>query len=285
MKNRVILYPYKVASNSTLELQRAINNSNILPRPTMRVKPDGAYIPRNTDVIVNWGNSNAPSTWSLHNQTVLNHPVHVAMAANKLNTFEALNEVRIKTPEYTTDIQEASVWLRDGFTIIERHTLTGHSGAGIRIVRPLERAYEIGEGNMLSPCPLYVQYKKKRSEYRVHVFNGTVLFVQEKRRERERERTADESLIRSHQNGWVFCRTDIIYPTIHHESALHHLARSAVTALGLDFGAVDIIYNERENTYYVLEINTAPGLEGQSIEDYKNAILNYIEELNGNAQS
>ena len=39
--------------------------------------------------------------------------------------------------------------------------------------------------------------------------------------------------------------------------------------LGLDFGAVDVIWNEHESKAYVLEINTAPGLEGSTVEDYK----------------
>jgi D-alanine-D-alanine ligase-like ATP-grasp enzyme len=37
---------------------------------------------------------------------------------------------------------------------------------------------------------------------------------------------------------------------------------------GLDFGAVDVIWNAQKEKPYVLEINTAPGLEGQTIADY-----------------
>jgi D-alanine-D-alanine ligase-like ATP-grasp enzyme len=36
----------------------------------------------------------------------------------------------------------------------------------------------------------------------------------------------------------------------------------------LDFGAVDIIYNAKRNECYVLEVNTAPGLEGTTVEKY-----------------
>ena len=43
-------------------------------------------------------------------------------------------------------------------------------------------------------------------------------------------------------------------------------ATKAVAALGLDFGAVDVIYNEKYGRAYVLEVNTAPGLgEGIAI--------------------
>ena len=47
-------------------------------------------------------------------------------------------------------------------------------------------------------------------------------------------------------------------------------------AVGLKIGAVDIIWNELENKCYVLEINTAPGLEGTTLVKYTEAILKEI---------
>jgi D-alanine-D-alanine ligase-like ATP-grasp enzyme len=40
----------------------------------------------------------------------------------------------------------------------------------------------------------------------------------------------------------------------------------------LDFGAVDVIWNEKQQRAYVLEVNTAPGLEGQTVDDYARGI-------------
>lgn len=74
-------------------------------------------------------------------------------------------------------------------------------------------------------------------------------------------------LIRNHANGFVFCRDNIIEP-----SDLRDVAIQAVTALGLDFGAVDVIWNEHYNKCYALEVNTAPGLEGTTLERYTNKI-------------
>ena len=54
-------------------------------------------------------------------------------------------------------------------------------------------------------------------------------------------------------------------------------AIKAVEALDLDFGAVDII-ETRQGEIFVLEVNTAPGLEGKTVESYGNAILNFIKE-------
>ena len=33
-------------------------------------------------------------------------------------------------------------------------------------------------------CPLYVKYKKKKAEYRVHVFDGKIMDVQQKKKRR-----------------------------------------------------------------------------------------------------
>jgi len=58
------------------------------------------------------------------------------------------------------------------------------------------------------------------------------------------------------------------------------LALQACQALGLNSGAVDIIWNEKENKCYVLEVNTAPGIEGTTCKKYTNEI---IESLTSNA--
>ena len=45
-------------------------------------------------------------------------------------------------------------------------------------------------------------------------------------------------------------------------------AVAAVVALGLDFGAVDVVYNVKEQKAYVLEVNSAPGLSGTTLDKY-----------------
>ena len=57
-------------------------------------------------------------------------------------------------------------------------------------------------------------------------------------------------------------------------TGLRDISRDAVTALGLEFGAVDIIYNDKSKKLFVLEVNTAPGIEGATVTKYKDAILN-----------
>ena len=69
--------------------------------------------------------------------------------------------------------------------------------------------------------------------------------------------------IRSHKNGFIYQRQGIDVPMACRGAALACLAKT-----GLDFGAVDVIFT-KEGKAYVLEVNSAPGLSGTTIEDYK----------------
>lgn len=180
----------------------------------------------------------------------------VALASNKLSTFRALeNKDGIRIPLFTTDRSVAAGWIRDGVVVVCRTQLSGHSGAGIVL-----SSTEDG----LVDAPLYVQYIKKQQEFRVHVAFGEVIDVQEKRKRKELpEDFATNFQIRNHQTGWVYCREDIEVP-----DGMLEMGVQVVRELGLEFGAVDIIYNAKQNACYCLEVNTAPGLEGSTVDKY-----------------
>ena len=80
--------------------------------------------------------------------------------------------------------------------------------------------------------------------------------------------------IRNHANGWVYARAEIAPP----EELLSSAAK-AVKLLGLDFGAVDIGHRVIDNKFFVFEVNTAPGLEGTTLDKYSKAIYNYYRSL------
>lgn len=248
----VKLYPYKMASNSAKVLAESLNAT--------RVRENGTYRYRQSHVIINWGNPRTPA-WHHPSTRYLNNPAAIQNAACKLRSFTAFQAGQVSIPAFTTDAQVAGQWLSEGQVVVGRSVLNGSGGAGITVYDPASPA----------PLPLsdrdrlWVKYKKKRHEYRVHVFLGEVLFVQQKRKRAGVER--DTTKIRNLANGYVFCRENV---TCH--DMVKAEAIKAVAALGLDFGAVDVIWNHREQMAYVLEVNTAPGLEGQSIIDYTNAI-------------
>jgi len=251
----ISIYPYKLASQSARAL--AMGLSSVLPYRPLLVRPDGRFKPRRDSLVINWGSSTEPN-WIFNQGHDLNAPVYIALAANKLDSFKCFTQFNVSHPLWTESKDVAQNWINDGSVVIVRHLLTGHSGQGIEIIQ---------EGEVPT-APLYTKYKKKRAEYRVHVFKGEVIDTCQKKKSTEANNSGSiNTFIRNHVNGWVFCRDGII-PSPPREK----LAIRAVEALGLDFGAVDIIYNESEDTNYVLEVNTAPGIVGQTLTKYVEAI-------------
>lgn len=259
--SRLVVYPYKMGSRSAKNLAAKV--TTIIQHKVRRVRETGRYRPKLRSIILNWGNQRGP-IWE-RTGTWINNPRNVILASNKHSAFTIFKREGIPTPEWTADAAVAQQWLNDGAMVLSRKLLNSHSGRGIVINNPTE-------SNNLVRAPLYVKYKKKRREFRVHVFNDQVIDLAEKRKFRTERR--DESfvgLIRNHGNGWAFCRDSIVEP-----AGLRELALASVRALGLSFGACDIIWNEREDKCYTLEVNTAPGLEGTTLERYSRAVAEYV---------
>lgn len=245
------LFPYKIGSVSAKRLARTLG--------ILRVSP--SYNARRKDVIINWGNSHPPHFKWMDED--LNKPHAIALASNKLHTFSELickgfNDL----PKFTTELHDAEDWINNGYTVYCRTILRGHSGNGIVIADRLDK---------LVRAPLYTVKTKHKHEYRVHVFRDQILDVQQKKKRLE---SIGGSGIRNHSNGWVYARAEIA-PT----EELLSSARRAVNLLGLDFGAVDIGHRLIDNKLFVFEVNTAPGIEGTTLDKYAKAIYNYYRSL------
>lgn len=237
--SRAKLYPYKMGSHSASSLAEKLG--------IKQIKHTGAAL-QVRGLVINWGASAIART--VHTAALLNDPFMVRRAGNKLTAFQELSrDETINLPLWTTDAEVAKTY----GVVVCRTVLNGHSGRGIVVA---ERNEDI------VPAPLYTQYIKKISEFRVHVVRGEVIDIQQKRKRADFEGETNTK-IRNHQNGWVYCRENLESPADLQEQAL-----KAVAALGLDFGAVDLIYNQRAHKSYVLEVNTAPGLEGTTLEKY-----------------
>lgn len=206
--------------------------------------------------IINWGAGTLPDQ-VMACQRVLNKPDAIRKASNKLKSFELFQEAGVTIPPFFTSKEPALEFMGAGQanSIVCRTQLNGHSGAGIII------ASNPGE---LVDAPLYTAYVKKQEEYRYHVFMGQVVDIQRKARKRDVPDDAVNWQVRNLDGGFIFAREGVVASPVASEEAI-----KAVGALGLDFGAVDLIYNAREDKYYVLECNTAPGLSGTTLDGYK----------------
>lgn len=247
------IYSHSKHSNGCKNLSEALN--------IFRIKHTSSkFKGRENKIIINWGASVLSSEISKCN--VLNKAEAVSIAQNKLSLFELLSENKnINIPEFTTDINTAKGWIDNAKTVVARELLRGSSGRGIKIVIDKKE---------LKHAPLYTQYIPKKEEYRVHIVDGKVIDIQKKGIKTDYPKEEINWKVRVHDNGFIYMREGINIP--------EDIPRQALLAFNkteLDFGAVDVIYNDKKSKAYVLEINTAPGLEGITIQKYKEAFESY----------
>lgn len=254
------ILPYKNGSNSVDLLKQKLGSRSI--------KIQGSqFQPKKGRLIINWGN-NTVYPFTLKENT-LNYPENVQKATNKISCFNALDD-RVPIPLFTTDHEEAMDWLCDeGDTLVARHSVTGMGGAGIQLIEPGTRIAEQYANNSRK-APLYTVYMPKKHEYRVHYIDGVgMVKMQKKLRRLEVPNELVNWKIRNINNGFIFGVVNNDEEDMERVISLIDIAKVTIKTLGLDFGAVDILYNVKHNKYAVIEVNTAPGLCDDTAERYK----------------
>lgn len=213
--------------------------------------------------VLNWGSSVVPDEVLKCN--ILNHPEKIKLAANKLSFFKTVsNHYPDLLPPWTEFYNTAVDWVGEGFKVCARTILNGHSGAGIVLMSK--------DDEVFPKAPLYVRYIPKVEEYRVHVVLGNVIDVQRKTLSKDKleELGIDaENInwkIRNLANGFIYQRANV-----NPNQEVLDASVKIVQCLGLDFGAVDVIVGKKDGKTYVLEVNTAPGLTGSTVESYVKA--------------
>lgn len=104
------------------------------------------------------------------------------------------------------------------------------------------------------PATHFMEFIDAPREYRVHIFNGKSIRISEKAHTAFHEYTT-------------------VKPN-HDVTHVRKAAKQAVKALGLDFGAVDVLANDEQA--WVLEVNTAPGLGGSMPKLYAETFNKYM---------
>ncbi len=186
---KIRIEPYKTWSGGARALGR---KCGILRTTAQQVRKHGDF-----NFIINWGRSERR-----FNGHYINEPEKVRIASNKLLCVEVFSEAHIPCPESTTSRDVADGWLTDGTTVIARTLLRASGGRGIHLCDP-------ETDQTLRKAPLYTKYVKKTDEYRVHVWQGEVIDVQQKRRNTA---VADGDInwqIRNHDNGFIYARDDV----------------------------------------------------------------------------
>lgn len=230
-------------------------------------------------LVVNWGSTAHPK-WLEDRRFQLsprfaNHADHVAAAINKLTFFQLASRIDgVPLLPWTDSKDEALAWIGKGKPAVCRTRLDGSSGRGITLARTAEE---------LVDAPLYTRYYPKTHEFRVHVFDGNVIDLTQKKLKGADNGDTGSRFIRSLDNGWVHAHSDICLL----DSGKDTISKACVVlvaGMGLTFGAVDVMAILEGNTdggralksFKICEVNTGPGLENTiTIEAYKKAILKY----------
>jgi len=244
---RFRILPYKQGSRSAKALATELGGK------VLKLE-NSKYIAKPDDVVINWGNSHT----GIDCNRLLNWGPSTEKCSNKLKFFTQFNGDLDLIPKFWTNKEDIP---DEAYPVLARQSLTGHSGAGIRWC------------NDSSDCvdaPLYTRYIKKSDEYRVHIGKYDLILIQRKARVLSCDNP--DWVVRNHANGFIYQRTDVNPPDCVTDVAL----KVFDSMEGLDFGAVDVIYNKHYDRAWVLEINTAPGLVGSTVKDYANYFTTYF---------
>lgn len=225
-----------------------------------------------SDRVINWGISR-PNR-STGTVPVANLPNKVKFAVNKKVFFDKFKSVA-RIPPFTTDVEEALKWVEAGDTVMARCLTNSKGGKGI-VFHDDEKDFE----EFLS-APLYTKYIKKKYEFRLHFskFGGIHHFDQQQKKVRKLDLKGNpvdiknvDYRVQSYRNGFVFCRNEVEIPP---DVILQ--GTKIFEASELDFVAMDIIYNHHKGEAYVLEMNTAPGIEGTTLLNYTKELKKFLE--------
>jgi len=250
-----VIYSYNQGSQGAVALAKAMDIKRL------RHGGKSKWVGGKGKELINWGASEIPEQFAEGGTRIINPPWHVSRMSNKLTAFEVFRKAGVRIPECTSSLGQAQKWLGEGFTVFARTVLSGHSGIGIIMMEPEHI------DTHQTQARLYTKYIPKNDEFRVHVVGDKVILVQRKGLKEEFKGDDVNWKIRNLANGFIFARNNIQTPQDVIDQAL-----LAIRSSGLDFGAVDVIWNAKRAQAYVLEINTAPGLVGTTVEDYAKAL-------------
>lgn len=294
-----------------------VTGKNLVEKLTEKLNSDmfeisgGILMPENADIVICYGTKTREDTVFDSNVKVLNHPNTIRINRNKLAALDKMLYGEVNVP-YFTELPEGIDDSEIIYPVIVR-TKYHQGGRGLAMCTSPEQVSDlitnydnVGFGYIQELIPF-------KQEYRIHVFNGKIIraaiknvqtnpidswkAIYKEKAEIAAERNGVELnidtvnillksivkdltfpnlLVKSNKNGWRFSRiavgdvnTDIIA-----------IAKKAVVAIGLDFGAVDcaIDYDERA---WVIEVNTGPGLQGGTLTSYVETLEEYIDPSTG----
>lgn len=219
------------------------------------------------DLFIRWGTTEVFN--NIRYTKELNSLEAVLRTSNKLEMLQTLVAANVATLEFSNDpAQLTSLADREGNVYIRNK---------LGVVR-YGNDYN-GDRDLYFSRPI----RFKRREYRVHVFNGKVLGAYEKvplvlPTAADQNPHASENRPKLFKSDTCkFVRCDLGLEGSRLTQAAQELCISSVSALGLVFGGVDLV-RDKNGGFTIIEVNSAPGLNGLNVERWVEAIREYYNE-------
>lgn len=209
-----------------------------------------SFVPKRKHFLINYGSTYPYSNLNGH------------IITNKIRAQIQLEEHGISMPKIYLKGDEIP---DSAFPVLARKQI--HSrGKDIIYIRNREDLQHLNDEEYGQDYSLYdylVEYINKSAEYRVHIlknpFDGHI-YTAMVNVKIKKDVNADP-IVRNKDNGWK----QISYENQFYEQLLY-IGQDCINILGYDFGAVDII--RKKERLYVLEVNSAPGLEPRKLQVY-----------------
>lgn len=210
---------------------------------------------------INWGYTKAPDG--------MNSSEAIKLASNKRKALWRMTDCGVNTPTLYTKA-EAFDAVED--TPIIGRTSYHQEGSGFFFCETREQV----RNAISNGATHFLEYIEDAREFRVHIVNGYSIKISEKHKRFDAD--ADEFV----EDSWTYPRK------FKRKISLRKVAKEATDSLGLDFGAVDILYKKIDGqpTFFVLEVNTCPCLtDGNSdtLERYVRAFQEAQNEIDNDS--
>jgi len=231
----VFIYLYNQASETGLAIAEALG--------IRRIRHEGSTFRGSLDkIVLNWGSAELPR--EVRKCYVVNTETGVMNAVDKVRAFRIMDHAGVRVVPYTTSVDMAHAWKEEGHTVFARTRVAGHDGEGVEVVR---------HDQPLPHARLYTKYIPSEREYRITCSIEGIIGMQRKVRLAVAPEGGYNDMVRTSGGGYGFKFVTRGVPP-----SVMNSAMAAVSALGLDFGGVDVLWDGQ--AAYVLEVNTAPQL-------------------------
>lgn len=209
----------------------------------------------NKSVVVNFGRPHKRPA-----SIVINTPEAIDLCKDKILMKQKFTECGVPSPDWS---------------FVANNTFTDYTGKVIYKPKYHSRGRGLVVFDSVQDCVDARQHETGTMEvfhnftreYRVHIFAGHAINIDKK----YLRDGFEEQEIR-HKTHYRYSRV-VKFP-----DDLISASVMAVDSLGLDFGAVDIGYDESENKCYVLEVNSAPGMRQSLVDRYLACIKAFVDD-------